>query len=241
MALNKSRGNMYPWITHMHSHLRGQCPHGCSYCYVQAHERRYHSGAFVGPLRLNDKELNVRYGEDRTIFVEHQNDLFSSGVSAWMVKAILLHCRRYPCNEYVLQTKNPWRIANFKEFLPPILIIGTTIETNRDYPKIMGTAPLPEERADAMFRIKYPKFLTIEPVLDFDVDDMVALVATVGPKFVNIGADSKGHGLPEPPPEKLRALISRLTERGTEIRNKHNLGRLLDGRPWSQLPEVMNA
>lgn len=39
MALTKSKGNMYPWVTHTHTHLRGECPHGCRYCYVQAMER----------------------------------------------------------------------------------------------------------------------------------------------------------------------------------------------------------
>jgi len=44
---------------------------------------------------------------------------------------------------------------------------------------------------------------------------------------VNIGADSKGHGLPEPSPDKVHALIEKLTGYGIEIREKHNLERLL--------------
>jgi hypothetical protein len=34
MPLKKSEGNMYPWVTHTHSHLAGACPHECK-CYVQ--------------------------------------------------------------------------------------------------------------------------------------------------------------------------------------------------------------
>ena len=39
--------------------------------------------------------------------------------------------------------------------------------------------------------------------------------------------DSKGHGLPEPPMWKVEALIKSLKESGIEIREKHNLERLM--------------
>lgn len=241
MGLTKSRGNMYPWVTHTHSHLRGKCSHGCSYCYVQAHERRWKTGAFAGKTRLSEEELNVRYGEDRVIFIEHQNDICAPDVATYQIEAILMHCRRYPCNEYVIQTKNPARLASVESFLPPMVIIGTTIETNRVFPEVMGAAPPPENRADSMFRIKRPKFLTIEPILDFDLNDMVALVQTVGPRFVNIGADSKGHKLPEPSADKVRALVAALGKAGIEIREKHNLGRLLGGVEHNAVPEVKHV
>lgn len=41
MPLNRSTGNMFSWVTHTRTHLGGQCPHQCSYCYVQAIERRF--------------------------------------------------------------------------------------------------------------------------------------------------------------------------------------------------------
>lgn len=32
--LNKARSNMYRWVTHTHTHLGGQCPRECCYCFV---------------------------------------------------------------------------------------------------------------------------------------------------------------------------------------------------------------
>lgn len=29
MSLKKSTGNMYPWVTHTHTHLGGECSHKC--------------------------------------------------------------------------------------------------------------------------------------------------------------------------------------------------------------------
>lgn len=65
--LKESHGNMYDWVTHMHSHLAGKCPHECSYCYVQKN-RFGVSPRYQGELRLIDNEFNVHYGKGRTIF-----------------------------------------------------------------------------------------------------------------------------------------------------------------------------
>jgi hypothetical protein len=70
------------------------------------------------------------------------------------------------------------------------------------------------------------KFITIEPVLDFDVDILASWIARIRPEFLNLGADSKGHGLPEPSAEKIHGFVRKLKEYGIELREKHNLGRL---------------
>ena len=38
MALTKSRGNMYPFVTHTWNAIKGICFHDCPYCYHQHHE-----------------------------------------------------------------------------------------------------------------------------------------------------------------------------------------------------------
>lgn len=232
MPLNKQRGNMYTFVTHTHSHLRGKCPHGCSYCYVQAHERRWKTGAFSGPLRIDEKELRVRYGEGKTIFIEHQNDLFAEDVLEGEVELVLDHAAAWPKNTYVFQTKNPDGMLCWLSSLPEKSILGVTIESNRHYPEIMGYAPPPPyRRAEAMTHIRFDCptatiFVTVEPILDFDVDELVAMLRSVRPTFVNIGADSKGHGLPEPPWSKVEALLAGLEAARIEVRQKSNLDRL---------------
>lgn len=224
MSLTKSKGNMYPWVTHTHSHLGGECPHKCVYCYVD-NPRFGRPERYRGPLRLIEKEFGIKYGSGKTIFVEHCNDLFAEGVPDEFIDRILAHCSVWPNNTYVFQTKNPGRYAYEWRF-PPNIILGTTIETNRSMDGI-SKAPSPADRATSMLYIEdVPKFVTIEPVLDFDVDLLAALVNAIRPFFVNLGADSKDHRLPEPTVEKIMALVEKLKEYGIELREKHNLQRL---------------
>ena len=79
----------------------------------------------------------------------------------------------------------------------------------------------------AIHRPDIKRFVTIEPILDFDPDELVFCISEIKPDFVNIGADSKGHGLPEPSKEKILKLIGMLAAKGIEIREKHNMERLL--------------
>ena len=229
MPLNKCKGQMYSWISHTHTHLAGKCPHGCSYCAIQAMAKRFPAmkDKYSGPLRLIEDEFKVKYGTGKTIFIENCNDLFAEEVPGDLVLRILTHCSLWPENTYVFQTKNPGRYSKFIDFLPANRILGCTIETNRDMSTI-SQAPHPEKRASAMLLLgRERKFVTIEPVLDFDVDILSKWIAGTSPDFVNIGADSKGHGLPEPPMWKVEALIKSLKESGIEIREKHNLERLM--------------
>lgn len=91
----------------------------------------------------------------------------------------------------------------------------------------MGFAPLPSERAESMYKITgYEKQVTIEPLLDFDLNELVTLIKICKPHKVNIGADSKNNHLPEPSKEKILALIYEL-KKFTVIDQKRNLDRLL--------------
>lgn len=79
---------------------------------------------------------------------------------------------------------------------------------------------------EAMRAIDGRKMITIEPILDFDVDILASWIAEIRPEFLNIGADSKGHKLPEPTQEKVEEFILKLKSYGIEVREKKNLKRL---------------
>lgn len=227
MPLKKSSGQMYPWVTHTHSHLAGACPHACSYCYVRAMAARFPSmkTRYSGPIRLIEKEFEVDYGEGRTIFVEHMNDLFAKRVPRKFINLIIAHCLEFPRNEYVFQTKNPERY--FTTALPSKSTLGCTIETNRSIPVSAAQPPL--SRAIDMASVRRGgrrTFITIEPILDFDLDEFRSWLRQIKPNFINIGADSKNRGLPEPPIEKVEELIAALKSAGIEVREKRNLERL---------------
>lgn len=228
MSLKISHGNMYDWVTHMHSHLGGVCPHKCSYCYVQKN-RFGVSPRYQGNLRLLNYELGVHYGKEKIIFIEHMNDLFAEEVYTDWIYKILHHCNEHPQNQYVFQTKNPRRAHYFISSFPKESMIGTTIETNRDISHI-SKAPSPLHRYCGIGKFSmggYKTFVTLEPILDFDVNVLASWIKNIHPDFVNIGADSKHCSLLEPSPKKVRELIEKLTANGIMIKKKINLKRFL--------------
>jgi DNA repair photolyase len=228
MPLKKSSGNMYPWVTHTHNHLGGECPHRCSYCYVD-NPRFGRPARYTGGVRLIAGELSVAYGKGRTIFVENMGDLFAGKVPGDFISLILAHCARWPKNTFVFQTKNPQRYLEFLDEIPAGSLLGTTIETNREIDGI-SDAPAPFERLKAMWWLptQFRRFVTVEPILAFDPAQLVPWLVETKPEFVNIGADSKNHGLPEPTAAEVAALIAALKKCGIEVREKHNLQRLIE-------------
>jgi protein gp37 len=230
MSLSKQKGSMYNWCTHTHNPLGGACSHQCSYCFTRAmaKSRPVIADKYTGKVRLIEKELGINYGSGRTIFICSCTDLFASDVCDVYIKIILQHCRKYPKNTYVFQTKNPARYHEelLRPYWPEKRILGTTIESNRNYANI-SKAPFPVSRALAMGDIEGETFVTIEPILDFDVTDLVSILVMANPTFINIGADSKGSDLPEPSKEKIEELLMKLSYTDIEIRRKVNLERLL--------------
>ena len=214
---------MYTFVTHTWNTVKGECPHDCSYCYMKR------LGIQI-PARFDESELNIKLGNNRFIFVGSSNDLFAAGhPDEWIIRT-LEHCSEYPDNKYLFQTKNPRRFLDFVDmpFIGESTGLCTTIETNRWYPEIMGNTLRPQERATAMeVASKYvPTLVTIEPMLDFDLDELVSLVKQCNPRQVQIGADSGGNNLPEPELDKIIALIDVL-KTFTKIDQKRNLKRLL--------------
>jgi len=183
------------------------------------------SPRWKGKPRLIEDELKIKYGFGKTIFIEHMSDMFADEIPPTWIHEILCHCTKYQNNTYVFQTKNPCRASLHLGLFPDKFMLGTTIETNREYKD--SKAPSPEDRYSCMqFFEEHKTFVTIEPIMDFDVDILVGWLAEIKPDFVNIGADSKNCGLPEPPAEKVKKLITEL-QKFTEIRNKYNLQRIM--------------
>ena len=218
MKLIESKGNMYTWITHECNPIRGKCEHNCSYCYMK-------KWGEPKPIHIDWSFLDTDLGYGKTIFMVSGADMFANEIPNTWIVPILMHCQEYD-NSYLFQSKNPKRFHEFWEYFPKKSIFCTTIETNRVYPQ-MGNTPSPQERAKAMNLIDGSKYVTIEPIMDFDVSELIGLIRDCDPIQVNVGADSKGHGLIEPPKEKILELIHEL-KKFTIIDQKRNLSRILD-------------
>ena len=218
--LNKSKGNMYPFVTHTWNTVKGKCPHDCSYCYMKKRGKQ-------PELHFDEKELRTDLGEGNFVFVGSSCDMWAKEISSAWICQTLDHCANYPQNKYLFQSKNPHRFANFHEIKPNI-ILGTTIETNRSYPE-MGKTPFTDQRVIPMRDLSniFKTMVTIEPIIDFDLVYLIDYVKWCSPQWVNIGANTNTKvKLPEPTPGKIKDLIAALSE-FTEVKIKKNLNRLL--------------
>lgn len=221
-----SKSNMYPWITGTWNPLAGECPHKCIYCSTKSFHWPSLKAKYSGELRLDEKAMNKNLGKGKTWFVCAQNDLFAAEVPQEFINRIVMKCLNGEHNTYVFQTKNPERYLTMDALFPENAILGCTIESNQSLTGI-SCAPETYKRMLAMEQLQCRKFITIEPIMDFDVDNLSLWIKRINPEFVNIGADSKRHNLPEPPVDKIHALIEKLNAYGIEIREKHNLERLI--------------
>ena len=211
---------MYDWVTHIYNTVKGKCPHDCLYCYMKRWGEQ-------PVLHFDKKELKTDLGEGNFIFVGSSCDLFADKIPKKWIVDTLAHCDKFD-NTYLFQSKNPERFIEMRPHLP-INVLGTTIETNRMH-KEMGNTPKPGDRAWYMKRLHflgYKTILTIEPIMDFDLDIFVNMIAVCKPSWVNIGANTNHKvKLAEPPPSKVIALIKEL-KNITEVKVKPNLKRLM--------------
>jgi hypothetical protein len=125
---------------------------------------------------------------------------------------------------WFLQSKNPICFEKYLKFLPENTYLVTTLETNRDngYEEI-SKAPKPSKRYKAFLGLKWnKKIVTVEPIMDFDLDAFVDWLASIQPKAVFIGYNSedKAVSLPEPLKKKTWELIHTLGGIGIQVLKK---------------------
>lgn len=216
--LNKQQGNMYDFVTHTWNTVKGKCPHDCSYCYMKEFPQN--------KLRFDKKELKTNLGNGNFIFVGSSCDMFADDVPDNWIFDTFNHCLKHPDNRYFFQTKNTERLWKLHRYIPEDSILCTTIETNREHDDIMGQCPPLKGRSYWLGIIEnFEKTVTIEPIMNFDLEELIWLIKRINPLWVSIGADSKKHNLPEPKAGQILELILSLKQ-FTEVKLKSNLKRL---------------
>jgi len=225
--MDKQKGNMYSFIDYTWNPLGGQCPHRCSYCSTKKFLRSpIISEKYSGDIRIIKSEL-INLKSNKKIFVCSQNDLFASSVPHQIIIDILLHCRKYPENTYLFQSKNPYRFLYYE--FPDNSILCTTIESNRNVDNY--NVPTMIKRAVAirdLFEYPYYKtMITIEPIMEFDLKEMVELIDIARPDIIHIGAVTGNNKIQEPSAEKICKLIEILSGYNLQLILKDNLKRLV--------------
>lgn len=213
---------MYEFVTHTWNTVKGACYHDCSYCYMKRWGK-------LNPVHFDQKELDTDLGSGNFIFVGSSCDLFSRNLPSDWIKKTLAQMDKFD-NKYLLQTKSPSILLKYMglKVFQKKCVVCTTLESDIYYPEIMKSAPDPMRRCLPMNTLSHyvDTYVTIEPILDFNLVEFVSMIRTCKPKQVNIGADSGNHHLPEPSKDKVLDLIAELNK-FTTVHLKKNLNRLM--------------
>jgi len=209
------RTRMFPFITCTWNPIVG-CLHDCVYCWARKlaetklkSTERYRYG--FKPQFLV-KELGRRFKKGDTVFVSDMGDAFGDWVKEQWIAELFNVIRRNELTTFFCSTKNPSRYTQF--FFPENVIRAATIETNREIPPEISRAPQPKDRLNAMIDMDiwdHPTFLSVEPIMDFDLDEFSQAIIEINPSFgVAVGYDNYNNHLPEPSLEKTEQLIAKL-------------------------------
>jgi len=233
MTLNKAKGRMFKSVGWTWNPTPG-CTHGCPYCWARALANRW--GKSFEP-QFREHFLNDQMPDDGTwIFVDSTGDIMCDGMRhEWIVKIIEFIHNNKCNNKFLLTTKNPlrflyWQIETLLRSVQDKIIVGTTIETNRD---ALGNAPHPQERYESLLWMReqgYKTFLSMEPVEDFDLEIIKEWIFQLQPEAIEIGLENYTMFTTPPPEWKLIELISWLREHGFEYILKENLRHLEESK-----------
>jgi protein gp37 len=197
------------------------CLHNCTYCWAKdlvetrlCRTEKYKDGF---KPKLVEYELKRKF-KKKFVFAVDMGDLFGKWVPReWILKVTRAVCYN-PNSYYLFLTKNPDRYFEFLDVFPQNLVLGATIETNRDYK--VSAAPTPAERYEAMSKLPWNnKLISIEPIMDFDISEFVQWMKDIRPRTVYVGYDNYQNHLPEPSLNKTLELATELSK-FTRVRRK---------------------
>lgn len=223
---SKKKSNMYELSLKQWNPFVG-CGFDCSYCKSsfqrQAKRQKqrcmkcYKYTPHTHPNRLNNYLPPTK--KDEFIFTCASGDV--SFCPTPFLKKIIKRIEENPNKTFLIQSKNPKTFQ--RAIFPDNVILGMTLETNRDklYSNV-SKAPKPSQRFKDFLKIYHPrKMITIEPVMDFDLDVMLRWIKKIKPQLVWMGYDSKmGCDLPEPKLEKFNSLHSKLEQLRIKVKLK---------------------
>ena len=188
------------------------CLYECSYCWARRlattklkNSERYKDGFTP---KLVEKELKRKF-HNKYIFVSDMGDLFGGLVPREWILKVLKAVRNSPSSYFLFLTKNPKRYFEFLKVFPKNLVLGATIETNREYK--VSSAPSVTQRYKVMARIPYHnKMVSVEPIMDFDPDIFLKWLKDISPVVVHVGYANYNQHIPEPSLDQTAKLIEEL-------------------------------
>ena len=193
------------------------CLHYCRYCWARRlvetklkSTRKYREGF---KPKFHRHELKRRFKPGDYVFVVDMGDMWGDFIPEEWIRAVLARVSMFPQTTFLMLTKNPERYFDFLDVMPRNVVLGATVETNRDdiYQAFhISRAPPPSRRMHAMEKLDWDrKFVSMEPVLEFDVDVVLNWLGKVQPEVLYVGYDNYGYRLPEPRLSKVLEFVSK--------------------------------
>jgi len=198
------------------------CTHNCVYCWARRQAKRQRHRCKLCYDFIPHTHFHRKLPYARRVFLVDMGDLFCEAVpDEWITQTINLTNQR-PETTFLFCTKNPLRYHNFVDLFPKNCVLGVTLETNRDQLSQKYTyAPPPSKRYEAMKNLPFPrKFISNEPLLDFDLHTLLKWISDINPETCEIGYDNYNYYLPEPPLQKTLKLIQEKTNLGINTYQK---------------------
>ena len=210
------------------------CRFGCIYCEPsfqrQAKRQKRTCQQCYEYVPHYHLERLTRIPSAKIVFVCGNGDLSfcDPAYTRRIIASIKAHNRRCPYKTYYFQSKRPEYFNQFLGELPGNIVILTTLETNRDqgYGEV-SKAPVQSVRYEQFLALDWPRnVLTIEPVMDFDLDVFTSWITALRPEYVWLGFNSKPGAvtLPEPSKDNFERLHDYLITKGIEVRLKDARG-----------------
>ena len=141
-----------------------------------------------------------------------------------IIEKIKKHNERRPGKTYYFQSKRPECFQPFLSQFPRNVVLATTLETKREEGyKAISKAPVPGKRYEQFKKLAYGrKAVSIEPMMDFDLDIFVGWIVDIKPEHVWLGFNThpKKVQIPEPSESKVLEFMRMLKAEGIRIREK---------------------
>ena len=214
---------------------------GCKFCYAERMARRlkamgqprYRNG-FEVTLQPDLLELPLRWRQPRFVFVNSMSDLFHTDVPGSFIQSVFEVMSRARQHTFQVLTKRPERAAVMIDELPwPSNVwLGTSIENTRYAfrSKLLASVP-------AAIR-----FLSVEPLLS-----PIPVLPLHRIDWVIVGGES-GPGARPMKREWVINIRDQCIKRGVRFffkqwggLRKSATGRVLDGRTWDEMPQVVGG
>lgn len=193
------------------------CAFNCLYCYgpqTYARSKCQKCRKFVPHSDHVGDRLKQKFTKGKTYFVESLGD--PAFIPRETFQRIVNHLAAFPETWFMIQSKDPLCFRGIA--FPPNVYIGTTIETNNDrLAEVYSKAPVPSLRANGLWLVSHEQhkleiYVTLEPIMVFDLLKLLAILAIIGPKEIYIGRDNHNKKLPEPSEEDLMSLVTALED-----------------------------